>query len=347
MKKRINIMVLLIIMSVMLAACGSSGDKNSGQGTEVSGDVITVNTDDGKDLVSVDMTGAGEAIRHSASVTPDMEEQTERSSTEAAAEAEAETESVSDDKAAKINSKDTVSADTVQNAVTAEQTDTAAAQTSKPAPAAGGGRIVCIDAGHQSHADTSKEPIGPGASETKAKVAGGTTGVSTGVPEYQLTLAVALKLQSELAARGYTVIMCRTSNDVNISNSARAQVANNAGAGAFIRIHANGSTSSGASGALTMAPSSSNPYCASIAVQSQSLARNVISSFCAKTGAANKGVSITDTMSGINWCQVPVTIIELGFMTNPAEDAQMENDSYQTLMAQGIADGIDAYFASK
>ncbi|MCR4907702.1 MAG: N-acetylmuramoyl-L-alanine amidase [Lachnospiraceae bacterium] len=211
--------------------------------------------------------------------------------------------------------------------------------------AAPNNRIVCIDAGHQAHANTSKEPIGPGASETKPKVAAGTRGVASGLAEYELTLAVALKLQNILTQRGYTVVMCRTSHDVNLSNSERAQIANNAGAGAFIRLHANGSTSASASGAETLAPSASNPYCASIAAASQALSRQVLNGMCAKSGAKNRGVQIADNMSGINWSQVPVTIVEMGFMTNPSEDLQMADDSYQTKLAEGMADGIDAYFA--
>ena len=37
-------------------------------------------------------------------------------------------------------------------------------------------------------------------------------------------------------------------------------------------------------------------------------------------------------------------IVEMGFMTNPEEDMKLVSDSYQDLLAEGIADGIDAFF---
>ncbi len=206
-------------------------------------------------------------------------------------------------------------------------------------------KLVCIDAGHQQRGDSSLEPIGPGASSFKAKVASGTSGVATGRPEYQLTLEVALKLQEELVRRGYDVLMTRTTHEVNISNSARAAIANNARADAFVRIHANGSGSAAASGAITICQTPANAYCGAYYGQSRRLSEQVLAHFVAACGCKNGGIWETDTMSGINWCSVPVTILEMGYMTNPAEDRLMSDPAYQGRMVQGIANGIDAYFA--
>ena len=99
-------------------------------------------------------------------------------------------------------------------------------------------KTIVIDPGHQAKGDSSKEPIEPGASETKAKVTTGATGIYTKQKESELALKVALLLEKELKQEGYNVIMTRKTNNINISNSQRAKIANNAKADAFIRIHA-------------------------------------------------------------------------------------------------------------
>ena len=210
--------------------------------------------------------------------------------------------------------------------------------------AAANGRVVAIDAGHQAKGNSEKEPIGPGSSTMKAKVAAGAEGISTKLPEYKLTLSVSQKLRRILEERGYKVIMIRESNDVNLSNAERAEIANKSGASIFVRVHANSLDNNSVHGTLSMCQTAKNPYNGNLHAKSYSLSKKITDYVCAATGFKNRGVQETDSMSGINWCTIPVTIIEMGFMSNPEEDQKMAQDDYQELIAAGIANGIDAYF---
>lgn len=209
------------------------------------------------------------------------------------------------------------------------------------------GYTVVIDPGHQgSWVDMSaEEPNGPGSSEMKAKASTGTQGTFSGVPEYELNLEVSLVLRGELEARGYAVVLTREDNDTAISNKERAELAASVGADIAVRIHANGSSDASADGALTMAPSEQNAYVPELSAESVRLSEEILSAYCAATGIRSLGVTLTDTMTGINWSSVPVTIVEMGFMTNQSDDLYITDEAHYPVMAKGIADGIDAYFA--
>lgn len=204
--------------------------------------------------------------------------------------------------------------------------------------------IVCIDPGHQRKGNSNTEPMGPGSDTMKAKVSSGTTGKSTGIPEYKLNLQVGLYLKETLTEKGYHVVMTRETHDVDISNAERARLANQNHADCFIRLHADGSDDRSANGIMTMCQTKHNPYVASTYKESRLLSELILKYTSAKTGAKARYVSETDKMTGINWCKVPVTIVEMGFMSNPDEDKKMATEEYRRLLAEGIAEGTEAFF---
>ena len=208
---------------------------------------------------------------------------------------------------------------------------------------------VAIDPGHQgSWVDMSaQEPSAPGSSETKAKATTGTTGKFSGLNEYELNLQVSLLLRDELEDRGYEVVMTREDHDTAISNKERAELAAAEGADILVRIHANGSEDTSVNGALAMVPSQSNPYVGYMYEECYELGEDILKAYCESTGIVDDGVQYYDNMSGINWSTIPVTILEMGFMSNQNDDLLMADENFQPVMAEGIANGIDDYFEGK
>ena len=311
---------LLIVVMLGLAACGTKEN-------------LTLETIE-------ESTTMEETVEETSVAMSETEmASTPESETETTVIEQSETKTISEEE---IEEPETM----IENPVTATVEETGVVPAVNTS-ASDNGILIAIDAGHQGKGNYDKEPVGPGAAETKAKVSSGTSGCVSGLAEYQLNLILALKLEAELKARGYEVLMIRTTHDVNISNAERAMMANEAGADAFIRIHANGSEDSSVHGAMTLCQTSANPYNGALYGQSKALSTAVLDGVVNATGCNKQRVWETDTMSGINWCQVPVTIVEVGYMSNPNEDMLLATEEYQNKLVLGMANGIEQYFAGE
>ncbi|MFH5836845.1 N-acetylmuramoyl-L-alanine amidase [Proteiniclasticum sp. C24MP] len=205
-------------------------------------------------------------------------------------------------------------------------------------------KIVYLDPGHQAVQDKEKEPLGPGSDILKNKVSSGTRGVASGVYEYELNLLFSLKLRDRLLEEGFEVLMTRTSHDVSISNKERAEMANEAGADIFIRIHANGSENKDRQGIMTIHPSLDNPFVSHLSEESFRLSKDLHDEMVRETAGASAGVHAMDNMVGINWSEVPVSIVELGYMSNEEEDLKLNTMEYQDRLVEGVVSGILKYF---
>lgn len=211
-------------------------------------------------------------------------------------------------------------------------------QTEEPKPL--DGIIVGLDPGHQGKQNSEREPVSPGSSETKIKVASGTQGVSSRVEEHVVNLAVALKLRDLLEGAGCEVIMTRTSADVDISNAERAQIFNEEEVDLALRLHCDGEDDSSLRGAFMLIPAS-NPY----EEDCERAAEIILNAYCAETGLNNRGISVRSDQTGFNWCDRPIINLEMGHMSNAAEDELLTDSDFQYEMALGLYYGILEYFS--
>lgn len=202
--------------------------------------------------------------------------------------------------------------------------------------------IVCIDPGHQAKGDPKGEPIAPGSSQKKARVASGTTGVATKKPEYVVNREAALILKRLLEEKGYKVVMTREVDEVNVSNVERAKIANDAKADMTIRLHCDSINNGGKTGAVLIVPSKTGRHTQAIYEPSYQFAKCLEKSLKA-SGVKVNGVFERGDMTGFNWSKVPVIIFEMGFMSNWNEDQMLSDASYQTKLMTAIITALEVY----
>src|SRR5699024_1973863 len=152
-------------------------------------------------------------------------------------------------------------------------------------------------------------------------------------------LKASLLLQQHLEKKGFDITLTRLTHDVDISNSERAAIANELDADLFLRIHADGVESQETKGFSLLVPGTENNFTKDIYGDSQRAADAILHRVENDITLLGNGVFIRDDLSGFNWSDVPVVLVELGFMTNPEEDKLLADETYITELTSLIADG--------
>jgi len=189
------------------------------------------------------------------------------------------------------------------------------APTATPAPPApSGSRTVIIDPGHGGDR--------PGAVHNNVRAA-------------DLNLAVAAKLIELLENHGITVYTTRT-GDYNVSLYERAELANQRG-DIMVTIHHNAWHTPYVSGTETFYRPSEHDELRSLT--SQNLANIIQEQLIDHTGRNNRGSKVGEFVV-LRYSQIPTVLIEVGFMSNPAEFAELITAQYQMRVAQAIFEGL-------
>lgn len=173
---------------------------------------------------------------------------------------------------------------------------------------------------------------------------------STGTTEAQSNLKIALKLQNLLEQSGSTVILTRSDENAiydldsktlrqkkisDIHN--RVKIGNESSADIFVSIHLNKIPQSKYYGWQTFYKSGNS--------DGEKLAKSIQSSLNNSIDKENNREAKTiDNVYIVKHIEIPTTVVECGFLSNPEEEKQLLDDEYQNKLAWGIYNGIINYF---
>lgn len=171
-----------------------------------------------------------------------------------------------------------------------------------------------------------------------------------GITENAINLKITLKVQSLLEQSGATVILTRsdengiydldkqTLREKKVSDiKNRVKIGNESQADIFVSIHLNKIPQTQYYGWQTFYKKSDE--------NSIKLAKSIQQNLNESIQKQNKRESLV--IKGkyiIENVEIPTTLVECGFLSNPEEEAQLQNEEYQDRLAWGIYNGIIDYF---
>ncbi len=173
----------------------------------------------------------------------------------------------------------------------------------------------------------------------------GCSGINTGVSESEIALSIAKKLETNLQNIGYKVVMTRTNSDglydQNASNfkksdmAKRKKIIEKADADMVISIHLNAYPAITERGAQVFYQSGNE--------SGKSLSQALSTQLSCMLPSA-RSESIGGDYYILKCADVPSSIVECGFLSNPEEEALLVTDDYQSKVAYAIMCGVVAYF---
>jgi N-acetylmuramoyl-L-alanine amidase len=137
--------------------------------------------------------------------------------------------------------------------------------------------------------------------------------------------------------------MTRTGPTFRGGNVERARFCNKRRAALMLRIHADGSPDRSRQGAATLFPALRAGWTDDVHQASRRAAGALQRELVRATGARDLGLVRRSDLTGFNWADVPVVLVETGFVSNPREGRLLRSSAYQWRIARGLAAGVAAF----
>lgn len=162
--------------------------------------------------------------------------------------------------------------------------------------------------------------------------------------ESSIEFKIAQNVKEKLEKNGYTAII-NTGN--NISSEDIAGLANQVKADAMVSICCGSSARKKINGTTVYCSTKDNQHITKKKyLKNRLLAKSILKAYTEKTGFNSSGIKESNSYPGINYCKIPMAMIEIGYVTNKKDYNKMNKSSFQDKMADGIVNGIKEYFVS-
>lgn len=172
---------------------------------------------------------------------------------------------------------------------------------------------------------------------------------NAGLPEASFVWEVARLARAELERLGATVFLTREENSDRAWGPCvdeRGRFGSRVGASAVVSLHADGAPAS-ATGFHVIVPALVEGFTEDIVDPSRDLGlamrRGLDSVGLERSSYVAGGLHARDDLGTLNLSDVPVVLLELGNMRNPAEARRMATPQGQQVFADGVVAGIRAY----